>query len=500
MNLKKSWLATLSLLATSLTLPGAPAERPSILIVNYDDQSWFECSAYGAPTIPTPHFDQLAREGALFQVCYASAPSCAPSRAALLTGRNFWELEEGAFIQAWMPPKFATLPQLLGNAGYHTGFTGKGWGPGLKPPTGEPGNPAGKAFNKERIAEPEEGMAPFDYVANFEAFLAKCAPGQPFYFWAGLIEPHSPLGEDNDQKLYAEGFEEADLYVPPGVPDTPAIRRERARYAYEVRAGDRTLGRLLAALEKAGRRENTLVVVTADNGTPLPGGKASIYEMGLRVPLAVSWPAGLRPGRVIADPVGHTDLAPTFLELAGAPVPPEMTGRSLVKTLAAEGSGQIDPEATFTVGGLEWHGIENAGRAITDGRFQYLRNYSTGPLYGFEQKNPKTYPDENYSELAGTLSAHQIILGFPDRPEIAPIARKLRGPRPAEELYDLRADPGQLVNLAEDSRHAETKHRLRDQLDAYLLRTRDPRATGDMTLFATTLQLVTARKAGGYKD
>lgn len=129
----------------------ADTKRPNILIVINDDQSWLECSAYGNSFVQTPQFDRVAKAGVLFTHGYCSAPSCAPSRAALITGRNFWELEQGAFIQAWLPAKFATLPERLEGAGYHAGCTGKGWGPGVKEPTGKRSDPMGRVWNNARL-------------------------------------------------------------------------------------------------------------------------------------------------------------------------------------------------------------------------------------------------------------------------------------------------------------------------------------------------------------
>jgi uncharacterized sulfatase len=177
------------------------AQRPNVLIVINDDQSWLECSAYGNSSIQTPHFDRVAKAGVLFTHGYTSAPSCAPSRAALLTGRNFWELEQGAFIQAWLPAKFATLPDLLEPAGYHTGYTGKGYGPAVLPPPGRTRSPAGNVCNSAVIKSPPAGISSIDYPANFAKFLDARPADKPFYFWAGLMEPHHPHGQDNHQKL-----------------------------------------------------------------------------------------------------------------------------------------------------------------------------------------------------------------------------------------------------------------------------------------------------------
>ncbi|MBM4157084.1 MAG: hypothetical protein FJ221_18975 [Lentisphaerae bacterium] len=228
----------LALLPLAAATALAAAERPNVVFFIVDDQSWLESSAYGGASVPTPQFDRLAREGVLFDHGFTSAPSCAPSRAAILTGRNFWELEQGAFIQGWLPTKFPLLPDLLEGAGYHAGFTGKGWGPGVDAPGGRARNPAGTAWTTERRTPAEPGINPIDYAANFAKFLDARPDGKPFYFWIGTTEPHHPHDRRNHERL---GVPLADIRVPGFLPDTPGVRTHRADYLYEVRHADTTL-------------------------------------------------------------------------------------------------------------------------------------------------------------------------------------------------------------------------------------------------------------------
>lgn len=245
------FLASLS----SLVVPhwSFAAARPNVLIFLTDDESWLERSAYGWSKLPTPNFDRVAKQGVLFTHGYASAPSCAPSRAALLTGRNFWELEEGAFINVWLPAKFAVLPDLMQAGGYHTGYTGKGHGPALLKPSGRTQNPAGKVMNSAKIKPAEKGIGPYDYPANFEAFLKAKPAGTPFFFWTGTMEPHTPCDPGNAAKLKAKyGIGLEDIKVPDFLPDTPGVRLARAHMLYEVCRVDEDLGRILQTLEKRG--------------------------------------------------------------------------------------------------------------------------------------------------------------------------------------------------------------------------------------------------------
>jgi uncharacterized sulfatase len=476
----------------------AATDQPNILIVINDDQSWLECSAYGNSSIPTPHFDRVARSGVLFTHGYTSAPSCAPARAALLTGRNFWELEQGAFIQAWLPVKFATVPEVLEPAGYHAGYTGKGWGPGVKEPTGRRADPAGKPWNGIKLKAPPPGINPIDYAANFAKFLEERPAGKPFYFWAGLTEPHHPHGKNNHQKL---GLGPDAVKVPGFLPDTPGVRRHRANYLYEVRYADEVLGKLLKLLEQRGELDNTLVIATADNGTPVPRAKTNVYDWGVRVPLAMMWPARVPAGRTVGDFVNFADLAPTILEAAGLPVPPDMSGRSALGVLTSRSSGRVDPTRDFTVAGLEWHGdlppCGLAARMIRDEQFQYVVNYSAAPRLQFSKD---AQPDDDFKNSAESLDVTALLSAHRNHPEIKRFVALIQAPRPREELYDCAADPDQLRNLAEAPEFAGVKQQLRAKLEAYQRATRDPRVTGDMAVFEETLKFVQQRKSTGYGD
>jgi uncharacterized sulfatase len=491
-------LAALLLAPPAVSL-AAQAARPNFLLVINDDQSWLECSAYGNSSVQTPQFDRVAQAGALFTRAYCSAPSCAPARAALLTGRNFWELEQGAFIQAWLPAKFATLPERLEAAGYQAGYTGKGWGPGVKEPTGTRSDPAGKAWNRARIKSPPPGVSNIDYAANFAQFLEAKPAGAPFFFWAGLLEPHSPWGPDNHKAL---GVGLDAIKLPGFLPDTPGVRRSRANYLRELQHADQTLGTLLKLLEARGALDNTLVIVTGDNGTSVPRAKANVYDWGVHVPLAIMWPARAPAGRTVTDFVGFPDLAPTLLEAAGVPAPTEMSGRSLLKTLLAASSGRVDPARDFTVNGIEWHGnlppVDIAARMVRDDRFAYIVNYSATPRYEASTSGP--LPDDRYAASAEKLDVMPLLAAHPDRPELQRFVSLIKSPRPREELYDCEADPDQLQNLADQPAFADVKAKLRMRLESYQRQTGDPRLTGELALFNETLKFVQGRKAAGYSD
>lgn len=479
-----------------------PSDRPNFVVYITDDESWLERSAYGWSKLPTPNFDRVAKEGVLFTHGYTSAPSCAPSRASLLTGRNFWELEEGAFIQAWLPAKFAVLPDLMEAGGYHAGYTGKGWGPGVMDNSGRRRNPAGNVYNSVKRKVREPGIYDADYAGNFEKFLTERKPGQPFWFWVGSVEPHTPHDPKNYEKIQQKyGVPPGDIKVPEFLPDTPGVHRSRANMLYEVRHADDDLGRILQLLEKHGELENTLLIVTADNGTQVLRSKTNLYDWGVRVPMAIMWPGRVRGGRQVDDFVNFIDLAPTILEAAGLPVPREMSGRSILRSiLLASGSGRVDPTRGWTASGIEWHGelapISLAARMIRDERYHYIVNYSRSPRRVLSPERRR--PDSEYDRTIQTADEILLIEAHPEHPAVKRYVEWFQAPRPAEELYDCQTDPWQLKNLAALPEYLAIKARLKAQLELYQRQTNDPRITGEMEVFDRTRAFVEKRKATGY--
>jgi len=446
---------------------------PNILFFITDDESWLERSVYGWSKLPTPALDRVATEGVLFTNAFTSAPSCAPSRASVLTGHHFWELQQGAFIQAFIPKKVPIVTRILADNGYQVGRTGKGWGPGSHAKLGIPSDSLGTPFNSEEIPDPPEGVRATDYAANFDRFLESLDPKQPFFFWAGIIEPHEPSGPTNYKLLENEfGMALDQVSLPPFMEDTPANRRKRANFVYEICRADTHLARMLKSLEAAGVLDNTLVVVTSDNGTAIvhdgqQRGKASPYDFGVHEPLAMMWPNRIKPRRTVTDFVRFADFAPTFLEIAGLEAPASMTGRSLLPILESEKSGRIESQRDFIVTGLEWHGEfdpeSRSCRSIRDDGYAYVVRYN------------------NVDDRGKSLENEALI-------------------KPAKvEFYHLEEDPWQMNDLANAPKVADEKKRLAEKLRKVGIESGDPRVTGEMDLFRKTRQYVQKRKQMGYK-
>jgi N-sulfoglucosamine sulfohydrolase len=448
--------------------PSPPAARPSILFAIADDWSWPHAGVYGDKVVRTPTFDRLAREGVLFTHAFCASPSCTPSRGAILTGQAIHRLEDGGNLWSTLPSRFQVYPDLLEAAGYAVGFTGKGWGPGDFKAGGRTRNPAGPAFQ------------------SFQKFLDTVKPGQPFCFWFGSHDPHRPYEKGSGANA---GMRIENVVVPPFLPDTREVRSDILDYYFEVQRFDRDAGELIRELEASGRLDNTLIVMTSDNGMPFPRAKANLYDSGTRMPLAIGWRGKIEGGRMVDDLVSLADVAPTFLEAAGVKVPASMTGRSLLPLLTGERTEPNAPrkQAPSGVGArpgretvfiererhanVRWGDLSYPSRAVRTKEFLYIRNLRPDR---WPAGDPKMYKAVGpFGDIDGSPSK-DLLLARHDDPEIAAFFRLACDKRPAEELYDLSKDPWHLNNTAAKPEYAEAKKKLRVVLDQWMKDTADP--------------------------
>jgi len=485
--LKKSALAVSSFTLAARMSKAASSEikRPNILFCMSDDQTWLHTSIGGDPVVKTPHFDRVAREGILFTNSFTACPSCAPARASILTGQNFWRLEEGGLLFGRLKKKFPIYTKLLADAGYYVGQTGKGYGPANQRFDYTWKNPCGKVWEKLTKEDEEdqeaEGIEHIDYAGAFDNFMKARDRSKPFCFWYGGCEPHRDYIYGSGVK---SGMKLDKVKVPPFLPDVHQVRHDICDYLFEIEWFDKHLGKMLKTLENSGELDNTIIVVTSDNGMPFPRAKATVYNYGVHMPLAIRWGKGIKnPGRVIDDFVNHIDFAPTFLEAAGLKVPKEMTGRSLMDLFQSNKSGWFDPARDMTVTGLERHvwarpeGKTYPRRAIHTKDYVYIRNYEPDrwPMGGpdFEFPEVGTFGDIDAGPTKSFMMAHH------EEENVKGLFAKSFGKLPAEELYAIDKDPPQLNNLADNPAYTKVKERLRKQMEDYQKKTGDPRASGE---------------------
>lgn len=495
---RRTFLKTIAAGAAASMLPSlkcAPMQRPNILFAIADDWSWPHASITGEPEIQTPSFDRVAHEGVLFNNCYCSAPSCTPSRGAILTGQYHWRLEQGGNLWSVLPKEYHVYPDVLEDHGYTVGYTGKGWGPGSIEDASRERNPAGPAFNEQKTDTPE-GMVNIDYAANFKSFLEQRPKEHPFCFWFGCFEPH---------RVYKNGIgieqgkNPENVRVPACFPDSDVVRSDILDYFVEVEHFDKHSGQMLKMLEEQGELENTLVVVTSDNGMPFPRCKANLYDKGTRMPLAIRWDDQIKAGQTVETFVSQTDFAPTFLQAAGVSPLDDMTGASLMPLLRYGKSTDTERDAVFT--GRERHAWVREGglgypcRSIRTLKYLYIRNFKperwpAGDPDNWQDNDPAVpYGDVDASPTKTFIMDHpsqkvnvpEKMTFFVDTP---PTYHELAfGKRPSEELYDLENDPDQLINVAESPDFQTVKQELSDRLEDNLKTTNDPRILGQGKLF-----------------
>jgi N-sulfoglucosamine sulfohydrolase len=446
-----------TLLAAGLPAAEPTSARPNLLILMADNWAWPHASVYGDPVVKTPTFDRVAREGVLFQRAYCSVPSCAPARAVFLTGQAAHRLEDGANLHGRFPAKFTVFPDLLEQAGYRVGHSGKGWGPGRIAESGRTRNPAGDKFE------------------NFDEFLATAATDKPFCFWFSSKDPHVPWTEGRD---FMPGLDRTKIVVPPHLPDHAAVREDIAGYYCEVQNFDRECERALELLRSRSLLDNTVVVMTGDNGWQMPRGLAHMYDLSTHVPLAIRWPQKIRGGRTFDGFISFEDFAQTLLELTGLKATAEMTGRSFANVLRGEGAEERD--AVF----IERERHANVRPA--DGGYP-CRSIRTRDFLYIENLRPERWPAGDpqlifavgpYGDVDGSLTK-SLLTADPDRADYRRFYELSFGKRPAEELYDLRKDPGEIVNRAGDADYAAIKRGLAERLRQWRSSTGDPRLVND---------------------
>lgn len=438
--------------------------RPNILFAFADDWGWPHAGVYGDPTVKTPVFNRIARTGVLFNNAFVSAPSCTPSRGSVLCGQHFWRLGSGANLWSRLPADISLYTDLLRKAGYVVGYNRKGWGPGKY--DGEPENPAGKPYN------------------NFKEFLQHRPQDKPFCFWFGSQDPHRPYDPQLRQQM---NINPDDVKVPPFLPDSAAVREDIADYYAEVQRFDTETGQLIEMLKQNGELDNTVMVISGDHGMPFPRCKTNLYDSGARVPLAICWPAGLKGGRQINDLISLTDLAPTFLELAGLQIPQQMTGKSLVQMLTSDKQGSLDAHRDAVFLGRERHTpcqekpIRGGYpmRAIRTLDFLYIRNFQPERWPSGTPDVENVYMDKGWLGDCDNGKSKYYMWANRYHASVKPFYDLAFAKRPEEELYDLKNDPHQMCNVAKDPGYENIKTTLHAKLTNELRQTSDPRVLGN---------------------
>lgn len=487
----------LILLLVSLLIPSVTCratERPNVFIAISDDVSWPHASAYGSKMVSTPAFDQVAKDGVLFHNAFCPAPGCSPSRAAFLTGRHIWMIEEAGTHASYFQTKYRTFPEQLQDAGYFVGSTGKAWGPGNFRHNGREENPAGKQWPIESG----------NYVSGFRQFMADRPDNQPFCFWFGSQDAHRKYDQGSGLR---KGLKMENAEVPSFLPDHPEIRSDLLDYAFEIERFDDDCREMLQILEDAGELDNTLIIVTSDNGMPFPRAKANCYEFGIHMPLAICWKKAIPGGRELTDLIDFTDLTSTIYDATDVTPPQENSpvGTSLLDDLKSGTNGQADAKRTAVYVGRERHSssrfnsLSYPQRALRTPDYLYIMNlkperWPAGTPKKFDQIRygrdgmftGKLGPEHGGYHDIDSCPTLDFLIEHRAHSEYGRYLELAVAKRPAEELFDIRTDPGCTHNLAAERTHATTRTKLRRQLLDHLEATGDTRITGDGDVWETS--------------
>jgi arylsulfatase A-like enzyme len=390
------------------------------LLIVADDHGWNDLGCYDHPVVRTPNLDRVAAEGVRFTRCFTTAPLCSPGRGAVMTARyphvnGVTRLVQRQDAEAFsLDRRMWTIARGLADLGYETAAARK-WHLSVAGPT---------AHGFRHAFE-----APADYLESSEQFLASPREA-PWFLYFCPTHTHRPFRSQPDFPYRGEQLAGA---VPPVLKDNAAVRADYAKYLSETSQMDWEIGRLLAAIERSGKMDDTVVAYCTDHGPSMHRAKFSLYEWGLHSSLLLRGPGVSGVAAVDERLCSTIDLAPTLMGLAGGAAPSASQGVDLLSR----------PGAVRRYVHAEHH-QQNELRAVRDERFKLIRNLTTHtPLVA-------PFVIRNWQGIG------EDTLRIP-----YPL------PRPPEELYDLIDDPLEERNLAADPNHAGTLARLRSELDRW---------------------------------
>ncbi|MFW6274681.1 MAG: sulfatase [Spirochaetota bacterium] len=439
-------LLLFSMLAWSCGGASKKSSGMNVIMITADDLGWKDLSCYGCKDVDTPNIDRLAREGVRFTNCFAVSSSCAPSRATLVTGQypHSHGVDGLAHIrpQKSLSPFSHTLPKVLMKSGYHTGIEGK-WH--IAP------------FFPKRWYGYKQSMNPLNPFSmhiesseNAVEFI-EAHIDERFYLELNYMNNHrNGDGTFDAVEEYMPNPDEISIPEYYALPDTPELREDLARYHSQTMKMDAMIGDVVETLERLGLRDSTLIIFLSDNGAPYPGNKMTLYDRGTGVPLIISAPSTLPQGEVVDAQINTVDIMPTVLDVLDLETSPtvheQIQGESFVRLLRHPGRRTAE-NPVFTE--MTYHVEYVPTRAVRSGGWKYIRNYSSSPI-GLDQLNHFRW-------------AHELC-----RAENQPWLQ----PRTREELYNLKVDPTEQMNLA-GAEQAQLE-RMRALLKLHMHQTEDP--------------------------
>jgi N-sulfoglucosamine sulfohydrolase len=419
---------------TSLCAANAP--KPNLVIFLSDDHSLLDSTVYGSKEVKTPNMERLAKAGLTFDRAFVASPSCAPSRAALLTG--LMPARNGAEPNHSKPrADIKKLPAYLKELGYELVSFGK---------VSHYQHTADYGFDYFAHDKFHEDVA----IPEGIKWLRARKSDKPLCIFFGTNWPHVPWPAEN------EGFDPTKLTVPKTHVDTSKTREARAKYYAAIARMDAELGNVYdTANEVLGA--NTFFLHTADHGAQWPFGKWSCYDAGIRTPMIAVWPGKIAAGARTNAMVSWIDVLPTLVELGGGKPPADIDGKSFAHVLRSPRDEHRD--RIFTTHSGDGRMNVYPTRSVRTADFKYIRNLH--PEYYYTTHVDIAQAAEGPGYFASWVEKAK------NDPAAAAVVKRYHE-RPAEELYDLRADPQELNNLAADPKHAARLKELRTEVDAWM--------------------------------
>ena len=448
--------------------PNDPAGKPrrNVVLFVTDDQSP-DTGCYGNPHIKTPNIDKLAADGVRLDYAFCTTASCSASRSVILSGMfNHANAQYGhqhSYHHFASYDRVKSLPVRLAAAGYRTARIGKY-------------HVAPEAVYKFETVLPGNSRNPVQMADNCKEFLG-ADDKRPFFLYFCTSDPHRSGGavESDPYKPNPFGnkangypgvtevtYKRDQVQVPPFLPDTPTCRAELAQYAQSCSRIDQGVGQLVKQLKEAGVLDNTVIIYTADHGMAFPGGKTTLYEGGMRVPMIVRSPDIRQRGGVCNAMVSLVDLVPTILDAAGAlpkKLPADLHGRSFYRALNEKnpvGWDKVRASHTF-------HEITMyyPMRVIRTRKHKLIWNIAHGLPYPFASDlwAAPTWQDV-YKQGMDAYYGKRTVRDYIHRPKF--------------EFFDLEADPDESVNLVESPKYAQVIEELKKELQAFQKETQDP--------------------------
>ena len=427
----------------------ARSKRPNIMLIIGDDMTCEDCEPYGSKHVSTPNMARLAREGMCFDRMFTATAMCAPTRQQLYTG--MYPVRNGAYPNhSKVYDGVKSLPHYLKALGYRVGLIGKRH---FGPPASFPFETVGKSNNKK-------GASDTKAIAEF----VNRDKEQPYCLIVCSNEPHGPWDMGDPSKYDADK-----LNVPSYLVDCPHTRQDLTKYLAEITYLDGQLGDCMKIVDESGRRNNTMVIFTSEQGSSFPfGGKWTCYETGLKTAFIVRWPDAVKAGTRNIALTQYVDVTPTLIEAAGGA--PEtihtgrpdahgamgFDGRSFMNVLL----GKTNKHRDYVYGAHTTRGIINGSacypvRSVRGERYKYIWNPNHEAVF--------------YNVIA--TRPNELLQTWKDigkaNPAVAARAHFYQH-RPEEELYNLEKDPYELINLAEDPACAKIKNHLRKELERWM--------------------------------